>query len=317
MSPLVAGEPLPLLVRPAVDGVRLKDWSATHRDRIEHLLLTHGGMLFRGFDIGSDAEFEDFMRALYGELLEYSYRSTPRQQVSGRIYTSTEYPADQSIPFHNEMSYTRQWPMKIAFCCVTPARQGGETPIADSRRVLASIPAAITERFIEKQVLYVRNYGEGLDLSWQNVFQTDDPTDVERFCRTAGIEFEWIGLGRLRTRQVCQAVAQHPKTGETVWFNQAHLFHISSLPAVARETLLSTFDERDLPRNTYYGDGSPIEPGALDAIRAAYDEHAVAFPWEAGDIVLLDNMLTAHARRPFVGPRKIVVGMAESMEGVQ
>jgi alpha-ketoglutarate-dependent taurine dioxygenase len=316
-APLAPEEPLPIVVKPAMDGVRLKDWSASHRDRIDALLRTHGGILFRDFDIASDVEFEDFMRGLYGELLEYSYRSTPRQQVSGRIYTSTEYPADQSIPFHNEMSYTRQWPMKIAFFCVTPAKHGGETPIADSRRVFASVPPAIRERFAERQVLYVRNYGEGLDLTWQNVFQTEQPSDVEKYCRTAGIDFEWLEGGRLRTRQVCQAVARHPATGEMVWFNQAHLFHISSLPPETRQSLLDTFDERDLPRNTYYGDGSAIELEALDAIRAAYDEHSVTFAWQPGDIVLLDNMLTAHARRPFVGPRKIVVGMAESMEAAQ
>jgi hypothetical protein len=95
-----------------------------------------------------------------------------------------------------------------------------------------------------------------------------------------------------------------------VWFNQAHLFHISSLNPEVRQTLLSTFKKEDLPRNAYYGDGSPIENSVLDEIREIYQQEAVVFPWEEGDILMLDNMLAAHGRLPFAGSRKVLVGMA-------
>ncbi|MNG41197.1 Taurine catabolism dioxygenase TauD, TfdA family [compost metagenome] len=38
------------------------------------------------------------------------------------------------------------------------------------------------------------------------------------------------------------------------------------------------------------------------------------FDWRKGDVILLDNMLAAHARDPFEGPRKIVVAMGEMVE---
>lgn len=313
-EPLSPERALPLLVRPASAGVDLKGWAEGSRDFIDTHLLHDGGILFRGFGVRSVPEFEDFVRAVGGDLLDYSYRSTPRTQVSGKIYTSTEYPADQSIPFHNEQSYTRSWPLKIAFFCVQPAQQGGETPIADSRRVHARIDPAVAERFERLGVMYVRNYGDRLDLPWQDVFQTDDRGQVEAFCGRSGIACEWKDDGRLRTTQVCQGVATHPRTGEKLWFNQAHLFHVSSLPAAVRDELLADLGEEQLPRNTYYGDGSPIEDAALDAIRAAYAAEEVVFPWEEGDLLLLDNMLVAHARKPFAGPRRIVVGMAEPVE---
>ncbi|MBA3712217.1 MAG: amino acid adenylation domain-containing protein [Pyrinomonadaceae bacterium] len=305
------GQSSPLVIQPDTESINLITWAGSNREFIETELLKHGALLFRGFRLGPDTEFEQFIAAISGELLEYSYRSTPRTQVNGRIYTSTEYPHDQSIPLHNEMSYSSSWPMKIWFSCVKSAEQGGETPIADSRKVYQRINPTIRERFADKGVMYVRNYGDGLDLSWQNVFQTENKSDVEEFCRKAGIEFEWTSNNRLRTRQLCQAVATHPKVGEMVWFNQAHLFHISSLEADIRESLLSSFRAEDLPRNAYYGDGSQIEDDVLDEIRDVYRQEQVVFPWQEGDILMLDNMLMAHGRAPFVGSRKVLVGMAE------
>lgn len=302
---------LPLLIEPATHGVSLPDWAARNREFIRQRLQRHGGILFRGFNLSAIDEFELLLKSLAGELLEYSYRSTPRTQVSGRIYTSTEYPAHQTIPLHNEMSYTRNWPMLLGFFCVEVAPEGGETPIADSRRVFNRIDPDIRNMFARKSVMYVRNYGEALDLPWQDVFQTEDRGEVEAYCRNSGIEFEWKSNNELRTTQVCQATAMHPDTGEQVWFNQAHLFHISSLEAQVRESLLSS-SGGEPPRNACYGDGSPLEPAALEAIRAAYDEETVVFPWGQRDVLLLDNMLAAHGRRPYRGARKIVVGMGQA-----
>jgi alpha-ketoglutarate-dependent taurine dioxygenase len=307
-SLLRADVSLPLVLEPAVDALSLPEWTTNNLDFIVQKLRTHGAILFRGFNTNSVEEFEHFLRVLVGDLLEYSYRSTPRSEVSGRIYTSTEYPAHQSIPLHNEMSYTREWPMMLGFFCMEVASEGGETPIADSRRVFNLIAPAIRETFIRKGVMYARNYGEALDLSWQNVFQTNDRAEVEAYCRKTGIEFEWRDDDVLRTAQVCQAVANHPQTGESVWFNQAHLFHISSLESHVRDSLMSLADGEP-PRNAYYGDGTPINESDLEEIRDAYAKEAVVFAWQKQDILLLDNMLAAHGRRPFRGSRKIVVGM--------
>lgn len=301
---------LPTVVESTADGA-LEHWLLRNAATVHRHLATSGGVLLRGFGVATAEEFQDVMRAVAGDLLDYSYRSSPRTLLSGKIYTSTEYPADQFIPFHNENSYASSWPMKIGFCCLTPPAAGGETPIADSRRVFERIDPAIRRRFSETGVMYVRNYRAGLDLPWQEVFQTNDMAAVEAYCRTAGIDVEWKADGGLRTRQVCQAVATHPITAERVWFNQAHLFHVSNLPGAIREEMLDAFAEDELPRNTYYGDGATIDDGVLDAVRDAYRQEAVAFSWRQGDVLVLDNMLVAHARNPFSGPRKIVVAMGE------
>jgi alpha-ketoglutarate-dependent taurine dioxygenase len=201
--------------------------------------------------------------------------------------------------------------LKICFFCVTPPLQGGETPIADTRKVFKRIDPKIRERFIQQKVRYVRNFGGGLGLPWETVFQTKERAVMEEYCRSAGIEFEWKEENRLKTQQVRPAVARHPRTGEMVWFNQATAFHVSTLEPALREALLAELPEEEVPKNVYYGDGSRIESAVLDDLREAYRQEMVAFPWQEGDLLMLDNMLVAHGRAPFVGPRKIVVGMAE------
>jgi len=240
--------------------------------------------------------------------VDYLNRSTPRSRVAGNIFTSTEYPPDQVIPMHNEMSYTRCWPAKVFFACVTPAASGGETPLADSRRVYDAIPASVRGRFEARGVMYVRNFTDSVDMSWREAFQTDDRAEVARQCDEGGIEYHWHA-DRLTTRQTCQAVIEHPRTGEKVWFNQAHLFHVSSLPELARCALIESFGEARLPRNSYYGDGSPIDDDALDTIRRAYAANLVTFPWRAGDLLAVDNVMVAHGRLTFTGARRVLVGM--------
>ncbi len=312
-EPLLQGQRLPLLVQPAIDGLDLVTWATGHRDFIESNLTDHGALLFRDFGITNLARFQAFVRSVSGELLEYVYRSTPRKEVSGNVYTATEYPAHQEIPQHNEEAYARSWPMKLFFFCELAADQGGMTPIADSYEVYKKVRPELREEFAEKGVMYVRNYGHGIDLPWQEVFQTERRDEVETFCNQAGIEFEWLEGERLRTRQTCQAVARHPKTGKMIWFNQAHLFHISNLEPAVRSALLEMCEEEDLPRNTYYGDGSAIAESDLEEIRRIYHDQRVIFPWQEGDILLLDNMATSHGRLPFEGERKVRVAMTEPM----
>jgi alpha-ketoglutarate-dependent taurine dioxygenase len=303
--------PLPLVIEPAVDGLDAAAWADGNRDEIDALLARHGAILFRGFDLRTVAAFERFTGAASTERMEYRDRSSPRHEVGARVYTSTDYPPDQSIFPHNEQSYSLTFPMRLFFFCMTPARQGGRTPIADCRKVQAQLSPETHRRFVEKDWMYVRNFGDGFGLPWQSVFQTDDRRVVEEHCRSTGIECEWKSGDRLRTRQVRPAVACHPRTGENVWFNHLTFFHVSTLAPAVRQALTSTFADEDLPNNTYYGDGSPIEPEVLDELRRAYTSQLVSFDWRAGDVLLIDNMLTAHARDPYVAPRRVLVAMTD------
>ena len=301
----------PLVIKSAVKGVHLQTWAKNSREFIQTQLLRYGAIIFRNFKVRSIEEFEQIIGAICEEALDYRYRASPRTQVGGRIYTSTDYPAEQSIFPHNEHAYSPTFPLKIFFFCMTPAKEGGETPIGSCRKIFDRIDPKIRDRFIEKKVMYVRNFGDGFGLPWQTVFQTSDKGKVEEYCHSNGIEVEWKENKRLRTRQIGSAVVKHPHTGEMIWFNHATFFHVSTLEPTTRDSLLAILKEEDLHTNTYYGDGSPIESSVLEHLRAAYQQEMVTFSWQRGDVLMLDNMLAVHGRQPFVPPRKILVGMAE------
>lgn len=310
---LVSGQKL--LLNVDIKGTKVADWLTEYRSDLDRLVSANGVLLIRGLNIMSSKQFGVLLEQLFDEqLINYSYRSTPRTELKGNVYTATEYHASETIPQHNENAYSNQWPMRLGFLCLLPSAVGGNTPLADSRQVYEAIDPDIRQEFESKQVMYVRNYDD-IDLPWSEVFQTTERDDVEVYCRKNQIHFEWGDNNRLRTWQINQASERHPVTGEKVWFNQAHLFHVSNLSEQVRKDLLAMMDEKDLPRNSYFGDGSAIDAGMLDHIRGVYAEHLIEFPWQRQDLLLLDNMLYTHGRRPFEGNRKILVGMARPYGG--
>jgi alpha-ketoglutarate-dependent taurine dioxygenase len=310
-SYLDATRKMPLVLEPDGGNINLVKWAEGHREFIGAQLSKHGALLLRGFDIDCVSRFAQFVEATSDGALPYAERSSPRSQVGGNIYTSTDYPAGRTIFLHNEQSYNLRFPQKIYFFCPTPPTEGGATPIADTRKILAAVRPEIRRRFYERGYMYVRNFGDGFGLSWEDTFQTRSSRAVEQYCRQHDIAFEWKGGDRLRTRQVRPAIARHPQTGEHAWFNHATFFHVSTLEEDIGERVLAEFDEEDLPNNTYYGDGSRIEPEVMEHLRQAYLEEKLTFPWQQFDVLMLDNVLAAHGREAYSGPRRVVAGMAD------
>ena len=310
MGAASSGGKLPLVIQPVVDDVSLSEWACAHLDLLEEKLLHHGAVLFRGFNIDNTDRFERTVQAITPDLVDDN-GELPRSTVSKNIYEVSYAPPEETIRWHSENSFCPSWPMKLWFCCVLPSLEGGETPIVDNREVARRLDPEVRDAFREKGIMYLRNFGRGLDFDWPTAFQTDEKTEVESRLRAAGIGFEWKEDGGLKTRAVRPAILNHPRTGEEVFFCQPALWHVQCNPESVRDAKRSFFSEEDLPRHCYYGDGSPIPDKVIDRVMEIYREIEVATPWQKGEMILLDNMLTAHARNPFVGPRQIFVAMAE------
>lgn len=302
-----------MLLNVDLQGQRSVGWLTDNAQALESLINLNGIVVVRGLSLMTSKQFGQSLAAIFDEALaDYAYRSTPRTALRGQVYTASEYHSDMTILQHNESSYSNQWAMRVGFFCQQSATFGGRTPVADSRRVYFQIPFDIRAEFEAKQIRYVRNYGL-IDLPWQEVFQTTQKEEVEAFCAQNGLSFEWSEQG-LKTTQINPAVARHPQSGEKVWFNQAHLFHVSALPSNVRQNLSRLYAPDELPRHCYFGDGSPIPDDMLEEIRAVYERESISFDWQRNDLMLLDNMLFSHGRTPFTGERKVLVGMTRKAD---
>jgi alpha-ketoglutarate-dependent taurine dioxygenase len=302
------GRSPPLLVRPAAKDVALAGWIAANREQTRQWLDLHGAVLFRGFGSADATGLASLLRATGAEPLDYTERSSPRREVSGRVYTSTEHPAHAEIPLHCENSYQTAWPALLMFLCRVPAETGGETPLADTRRIRARLPPDLVDRFRAHGVMYRRCLDGRLGLSWQEVLGTTDRNEAEHRCTARGLRFSWRADGALRTQAVRPLMDRHPRTGEPIWFNHMLFFHPSSLDAEAQAAFAGLASE-DLPNDTRFGDGSPVPDDAVAALRDAHQRETMRFTWQSGDVLLLDNMLAAHGRGVFTGRREVLVAM--------
>lgn len=303
------GTDLPVVLRPARADVDPVAWARAHRAELDADLDRHGALLFRGFGVTEPPALERFasvfVDGLFGENGEH-----PRAALGGNVYTPVFFPPEEKLLWHNENSFNDRGPTRIWFCCSRPAASGGETPVVDSRAVHRRLDPVLREEFTAKGIRYVRNYGTGLGLDWRDVFRTNDRAEAEARCAEQGLAHAWHG-DRLRTTAVRPAVLRHPRTGEWSWFNQAQHWHTACLGTEVRASLLSTMAPDELPRSCHFGDGTPIPDEAMHEILRVYGELEIVFPWERGDVLLLDNILTAHARNPFRGERELLVAMGD------
>lgn len=302
---------LPLFCIATKPGVNLSAWVAENALLVEEKLNQFGAILFRDFEVETVDDFADMIEQLYTQVLPYMERSSPRQHISRNVFTSTDLSKDADIFLHNEQSYNTDFPLRILFYCHKPPAMNGRTPIADTRKIYNRLPDELRSSFIQKKYRYTRNLGSGIGLDWQTVYQTDDKVSVEQYCKDHDIHFDWISKKILRTHQIRDVVARHPRTQELCWFNHLTFFNFLTLPKTTQNLLKNVFKREELPNNTYYGDGTDIPDDYLEELIKAYQAEEQSFDWKRKDVLLLDNMLASHGRQAYTGDREIYVGFSE------
>ncbi|WP_341716331.1 TauD/TfdA family dioxygenase [Micromonospora sp. FIMYZ51] len=274
------------------------------------LLTAEGALVFRGFNV-EPAALDQVMDLLLPNRLAYVHGNSPRTKVGRNVYTSTEYPAQYTISMHNELSYAAHWPARLLFYCQIAAQTGGATPVVDARLWLESLDPEVRAAFADG-VCYQQNLHDGMGLgkSWQQTFETEDRAEVEAFLAGTGATWQWTADG-LRVSQLRPATVRHPVTDVEVWFNQTDQWHPAGLDDEVAKVMTQVMTQDELPQSVTFADGSPIPEEYVFQIRDRGLDAAIDVDWRVGDLLLIDNVLVAHGRRPYTGDRRILVAMSD------
>jgi alpha-ketoglutarate-dependent taurine dioxygenase len=288
-------------------------WAAEHRDALRAVVAEHGSILVRGLGLRDAAETGAVFRQLATRLMSEKEAFAARRTYADGVYSSTTWPSNQPMCMHHELSYALEFPSLMLFACLTAPTRGGATGVADAPTVLDALPIELVNRFEREGWLLVRNYTEDIGASYAEAFGTDDRRRVESYCRANGIAFEWQPDGGLRTWQRRSAVVRHPLNGDRCWFNQIAFLNEWTIDPDVREFLVDVYGPDGLPFNTRFGNGDRIGADVVQLLNEVYEANTCREPWRAGDLLLVDNVRTAHSREPFEGPREVLVAMADAV----
>ena len=286
-------------------------WAAEHRDALRALVAEHGAVLVRGLGLHSAAEIIEVFRRLTTTLMSEKEAFATRRVYTDGVYSSATWPANQQMCMHHELSYRLEVPSLMLFACLSAPTDGGATAVSDSPTVLDALPKDLAERFERDGWLLARSYNDEIGATLAEAFGTEERGAIESYCRDNAIELAWQPDGGLRTRQRRSAVVRHPKSGRRCFFNQIAFLNEWTIAAEIREYLVDVYGAEGLPFNTSFGTGEPLTEEIVELINAVYEAQTVREPWQAGDLMLVDNIRTAHSREAYEGPREILVGMAE------
>ncbi|ASZ13280.1 TauD/TfdA family dioxygenase [Chitinophaga pendula] len=311
----IGEEQLPRLVTlEANTGIsEFVDWHNSNKEWLETSLLKSGALLIRGVAINTIGDFSQLMAQICPKSDSFLDGNSSRSKHTSNVYNASEYDNGAIIRLHTEYSYSNLWPSRIFFCCINVATTGGETTVGDAKRMLDLLSPEIVEEFERKGITYIRNLhgGAGLGPSWQEAFETKSKTFLEEYCQKNAIEVQWKAGDAVRLVQVRPAIRRHPVTGDRIWFNQVDQFY----PIIYGEDVFNTLmqlcnNEHDaLPMYARYGDGTEIQQEYIEEIVKLLDEVLIPVPWQKGDLLMVDNMLSLHGRLPFTGERKVLVSM--------
>ena len=305
------GKPAIVQIAP---GSNIESWAGENRDALRASVTEHGAVLVRGLGLqdasGIAATFREFAADLISDREPFAMRS----KVVEGVYSTTPWQPGQPMCMHNEMSYVAQPARLMMFACLTAPTSGGATGVSDATTILKSLPSDLVKRFEKDGWILTRNYNDDIGSSYAEAFGTESKSEIDAYCKANNIEVEWLPDGGLKTTQHRQAVVSHPVTGERCWFNQIAFLNEWTLDPEIREYLVEVFGSDGLPFNTSFGNGDPVTEDMVEAINEIYEANTMQEPWQAGDLMFVDNIRMAHGKEEYEGDREVLVGMADPVQ---
>jgi alpha-ketoglutarate-dependent taurine dioxygenase len=288
-------------------------WAAAHRDELDEALRLYGAIHVIGLAVAAAIELAAIRDALGRAPVAPVEPFAARADLGHGVWSPPEWGADREQCLHHEEAYGLGFPALLLLACLAPARSGGQLLLGDTRAALAALPRDLANRFRAEGWRLERTFRPHFGLPWATAFGTSDRAAVERACAERLIACDWQPDGVLHLSRRRSAVVTHPVTGDECWFNDVGFFSGWAVDAAERKLLVSAFGERGLPFDARFGDGRSLPETDYRAILNAYEMVLVRVPWRAGDLVLVDNLLTAHGREPYAGSWDVAVAPADPM----
>ncbi|MET7311743.1 TauD/TfdA family dioxygenase [Streptomyces sp. NPDC005571] len=271
------------------------------------LLEPSGATLVRGADITGAEGLAELAAGLGLTALDQLEPFAARQPLGHGVWSQPAWPSTSPMCMHNELGWQREPPPYLLVVCLQPADSGGRTGVADGRAVLSLLPDAMVQQAERHGWTLLRRYTGGLvGMDWQDAFPGLDMPAVEAYAKAEGIECEW-GPGSLTTRRTRPAVRATGTDGSPAWSNLLAFCSEWTMDPPVRDYLVTALGRQGLPFETSFGDGMPFTQADVDAASTAYDRAATQIDWRAGDVLLLDNVRTAHSTEAFVGDRRTAI----------
>ncbi|XP_071733958.1 clavaminate synthase-like protein At3g21360 [Rutidosis leptorrhynchoides] len=276
-----------------------------HKPWLESLLNKRGAILFRGFPVTSPSDFNDVVEAFGFPEAVYVGGRASRTQVVGRVYTANECPPGKGIPFHHEMAYVPDFPTKLFFFCDEEPGEGGETPIVLSHIIYDKMKERHPEfvaKLEEHGLTYIKVASDVDDPSsftggsWKSAYKTDDKSVAEDRASKLGTKLEWIGNTAKIISGPVPAIRSFD-SGRKTWFNSLAV----SYNGPASEKIYNGNTSVEL------GNGDLVPDDAMVDFLNILEEECVAIPWKKGDVLLVNNLMVLHSRRPLLKPPRRVL----------
>ena len=130
-------------------------------------------------------------------------------------------------------------------------------------------------------------------------YSVTDCAGAENKLQSLGYTWQWLDAESLRVTTPVLTAVRRLVNGRRVFFNQ----------------LIAAFrgwkDSRNLAeKSIQFGDGGAISNKAMTLAIALGDRLSFDLQWQTGDVVLVDNLLVMHGRRPFRGQRRVLASLA-------
>lgn len=302
-------------------NANIKTVVPTSSEALEADLKEHGHVVLRtGKRIN-----EDFIEKLLvgrGKTMEYNrYGTTKRKKVKdAKGVQVTPWNKDLLLPAHNEMTHHVNFPKNMAFTCIDPAPFGGETTIHDCAKAYELLSEEMKEKVTNRNVIVKKRYvADTTDLkyiSWKQAVG-EGATIAEVMTHFTSIGYECEHIKEEENGQVIDIIEVSLLRPMVYHYDDKTCLHISMIPltpfwynqvwANTTPPLRVTWDNHE-PLS--YEEFHELDKTVLSA-RLRYDG------WRKHDVLVVDNLRTAHGRLPYIGERVMTGQMAQPAQFVQ